>query len=165
MSANARSHQTTATKTYGEILSRLAVLNAAAVELIQRDSRSPKMNDELLRALQLFKEGRLGSVHPLVPEGRAEWEGLRTGLKERISKEGAEVVYRSFLNEVPLRIQSGLCYKGIRTFRELLQSDRFSLIQGGGRLGHKGIDVLEAILARYGLSFTLGQEQIAELFS
>jgi hypothetical protein len=45
-------------------LAHLTGLFASAVDLIQRDSRDPKMTQRLARTFQLYKENRLGEVFP-----------------------------------------------------------------------------------------------------
>ncbi len=164
MSANTRSFETRPARAYSETRARLAILSVTAVELIHSGARSPNMIEELLFSLQLFKEDRLSSVHPIAPVGKVERDSLRRGLKEQIAQEGEDVVYQAFLNELPLRIQTILCGLGIRTFHELLRSNRFKITSARGS-GRKCAEMLEEVMARYGLSFTLNEEQIAGLFS
>ncbi len=89
-------------------LSRLASLLAVTIELLQKDARSREMVKNLFRALQLFKENRLGVV--LATENSLQTPALREIINEPVA-------------HLPLsgRIKTAMRNSNVRTLREVLE--------------------------------------------
>ncbi|HVN26747.1 MAG TPA: DNA-directed RNA polymerase subunit alpha C-terminal domain-containing protein [Candidatus Paceibacterota bacterium] len=159
MSANTRPAKDTTKKV------ELCLLFTNAVGLIEKGARSTIMIDELLSALQLFKQGKLGTVLPMASE-----YSLRGVLERRLATRqkmrmiGTEAIYEEILDRLPKRIQRGLAYAGIRTLQQLLENDPFNFQKIKG-LGERSVDTIEETLRGYGIGLRMDADALRQLFS
>ncbi len=174
MSANSRQID----PTFLELVRRFTVLVADATILINRLARPREMIEALLRALQLFKEGRLGGVlasdqhfelNKIGGKNTAGIEQRRARFKERLATFGLELVTNEFLTRLPKRARRALVDYDGRFFTSLPE---LVLAQPGleteslrrKNFGVQSLTVLEAALDELGLYIGMSLEEVADAF-
>jgi|SRR3989339_474104 len=152
------------------LLLRLAKLYVCAHELIQKEARSGDSVEELLRALQLFKEEKLdGIVLPLPSNTPSPLMKRRNEFIARVRELGHDAVYREFLNELSVAMQNRITLREATSFPELLTivSNRAEYRQrladtcGWGKLSSKKI---HEALRRRGLDENMTLNEIEHIF-
>jgi hypothetical protein len=131
--------------------------------IIRKSERSERMTRELLKAMHLFMENRLGTIEsdalPLITEA----ELRRAALKERLRKDGPEKVFDDFLLAFDDRTIRALRGAGINSLKALLErGPRWTATArdiGAMRWRH-----IKRELARLGFTLQASQEEIDDVF-
>ena len=144
-------------------LKRLADLFVGAYELISKEKRSNRSIDEVLLALQLFKEGKLEGVVCLSGDDvQSPLLKARAEFKRRLASQGEASIWREFLLLVSQRARTAFRYAQVRSFRELLEWGDLRNLRNVGAETYKEI---EDILTRlYGLYSDMSKSEIEEVF-
>jgi hypothetical protein len=131
--------------------------------MVRKGERSDRMIRELLKAMHLFIENRLGTIEsaslPLITEG----ELRRAALKERLKKDGAEKVFEDFLLALDDKTIKAMRIAGMDSLRALLERGP-RWIATARDIGPIRCRQIKRELARLGFTFEASQEEIDEVF-
>lgn len=138
-------------------LARLSNLSLQAAVLTAQDKRESGMVDHLLKALQLFKENRLGHVFPFVPEGDLD---ARKRFRDKIERFGEARAYRDFIRNLSGK---GFAEFPNMSFRELVSKGRWELLRMKG-FGDGSLARFELALNAEGLHVAMTPDEIEICF-
>lgn len=158
-------------ESFAEKLVRLAVLMADAVIVVNKGSRSEGMIGSLLKALQLFKENRLGEVLPEMLKSETKTPpssrlARREEFKKRLENLGLAVITSEFYSKLPTVARNALC--------DHSRAPRFSLAQIVlGEKHYWGADLrrgigkisrakIEGVLDEWGLYIGMSVDEVVE---
>lgn len=145
---------------------RLAALSKDALSNLIEGKRTSEMTQQLLRALQLYKENQLGEVLSFsIPEERSAINQVqlirRRAFAERIRRYGEREVTRQFAQSLSGRIRNVLDRAGLR---DILHMTPEAVVRRAKGLGRISLPKLEQALYLEGLCLGMSYSEIEEVF-
>jgi hypothetical protein len=149
-----------------EVLATLASLSANAVDLINKGKREPEMVEKLLKALQLFKENRLGDAVPnpdpaILLEQKRRRERFFRVEKRKFDHDPKGVplaVLRISWRASACAVKASALPDSLRDIVKLTEDQIYRLV------GLNTMKEFKQLLAEHGMYFAMTEEHIREAF-
>lgn len=148
-----------------EFVAILAGLNANAIDLVNKGKRTPEMIRALLRALQLFKENRLGQVsEALGAVDLVEQKRRRVAFHDRYHRSWAD--HPEGIPVACLKVSVGTSARMMQAGNKMPDSLRkivgMAETEICAAIGKSSLNEIKQLLSRHGMYLGMPEEYIRE---